>query len=148
MVADRTRIRTILAGAMLLSGGAAVVGSFLPRAYLRFPVVGETGISGSLTSELFTAFLGVVLAGYAVPALRGERLPLRVVLVASGAGLLLFLRGVWESAHLTSLAAALIAADDGARIGPGLWMCMIGGLAGAVAAAGLAFRRPRTAADQ
>ncbi len=132
-----------LAWLMLVSGFAAVVGSFLPWAWVDFPEQGSSQVSGSLVSDLFTAFFGVVLAGYAVPAVRGERLPGLETFFSVGAGLVLFTLGAWDSRHLTSMTAALVAADTGTTIGPGLWLCMIGGLLGALAAAALAVRGRR-----
>ncbi|GAA2891927.1 hypothetical protein Acy02nite_15020 [Actinoplanes cyaneus] len=139
------RLRPVLAWVMLVAGFTAVVGSFLPWAYVDFPVSGSSKVSGSLVSDLFTAFFGVVIAGYAVPAVRGDRLPARETVFSVGAGLVLFALGLWDSRHLTSMTAALVAADTGTTIGPGLWMCMIGGLLGALAATGLAFRESRAA---
>ncbi|MFI1987736.1 hypothetical protein [Actinoplanes sp. NPDC020271] len=136
-------VRRVLAWLMLAAGVATVVGSFLPWAYMDFPVTGSSEISGSFLSDLFTAFFGVVLAGYAVPAVRGDRLPGRETFFSVGAGLVLFALGLWDSRHLTSMTAALVASDSGTTIGPGLWMCMIGGLVGALAAAGLAVEERR-----
>ncbi|WP_436521348.1 hypothetical protein [Actinoplanes sp. HUAS TT8] len=131
-------VRRVLAWLMLAAGLAAVIGSFLPWAYVDFPAEGRSQVSGSFLSDLFTAFFGVVLAGYAVPAVRGDRLPARETVFSVGAGLILFALGAWDSRHLTSMTAALVAADTGTTIGPGLWMCAIGGLTGAIAAAGMA----------
>lgn len=131
-------VRRVLAWVMLAAGFVVVAGSFLPWAYVDFPDQGTSRVSGSLVSDLITAFFGVVLAGYAVPAVRGDHLPRLETSFSIGAGLILFALGAWDSRHLTSMTAALVAADTGSTIGPGLWMCAIGGLTGAIAAAGLA----------
>ncbi|BCY06965.1 hypothetical protein [Actinoplanes sp. L3-i22] len=139
-----TLVRPILAWVMLLAGFAAIAGSFLPWAYIDFPAEGRSQVSGSLVSDLITAFFGVVLAGYAVPVLRGERLPIPETVVATGSGLILVLLAAWDSRHLLSMTAALVADDTGAGTGPGLWLCGIGGLAGAIAALALAGTHRRT----
>ncbi|WP_116068367.1 hypothetical protein [Asanoa ferruginea] len=137
---------------MLGAGAAATIGSFLPWASVTAPLIGTVSASGvDGTDGWVTAALGLALVAFGTLTLRRHRMPSAVPVLALLAALALLALGVWKIADLSSAEEdmrqqmATPSEDDvfgiGAsmsqavqmKVGIGLWLIMLAGLAGSVA---------------
>ncbi|MEV4533331.1 hypothetical protein AB0J82_05810 [Asanoa sp. NPDC049518] len=137
---------------VLGAGAAAALGSFLPWATVSAPLFGSISTSGVDGGDgWITAALGMALVGFGTLVLRGQDLHRALGIVTMVAALALLALGAWKVADLSSAEETLrqdlanASGDDvfdiraslsesvQVRIGIGLWLITLAGLAGSVA---------------
>jgi hypothetical protein len=140
---------------IVLGAGAAVIfGSFLPWASVTAPIVGTITASGVDGSDgWITAGLGLILVVYATLILRGQRIPNAVPILVVLAAVTVLGIGVWKVADLSAAEdrmreeMATATKDDvfgiarsmsnatQMKVGIGLWLIPLAGLAGSITTA-------------
>lgn len=146
---------------VLGAGLAAIIGSFMPWAKVSAPILGTMTVSGVDGSDgWITAGLGLAIAVYAGLALRGQRMPLVVPVLAALSALGLLGLGAWKIVDLQSAEADMRASMSGEddplglgkamsaatqmSVGSGLWLLTLAGLAGAATIAVVVVSRYRS----
>lgn len=148
---------------VLGAGTAAIVGSFLPWASVTAPIVGTITASGVDGSDgWITAALGLVLVVYGTLILRGQRMPNFVPVLAVLFAVALLGVAAWKLVDLSAAKErmreemAKAAKDDvfgiarsmsnavQVKVGTGLWLITLAGLAGSVTTALMTLTRYRS----